>query len=71
MVNIEEAKARALRAQDGMSYNREVLYREHISMAEEIGRWRAAFEKLKRDSPARETGGFAEAFGSFNDIFKR
>jgi len=68
---VEAARQRAKRAQDGMTVNREAMYREHEQLAGEVQRWRGAFNRAKRESGDKAPAGdFTSRFDDiFNDVF--
>jgi len=71
IVDIDKAEERAQRALDGMTYNRDQMARDVVSMAAELRNWRAAFERAKtRKAAAADDGtGFGSFAGAFDDIF--
>lgn len=69
IVDIDAAETRAQRAADGMTYNRDTMFREHAAMAAELRRWRQAYEKAKQPGSGAYKG-FADAFDElFGGIF--
>lgn len=61
--NTTEARERAKRALDGMSYHRDTMAREVVSLADECDRWRAAWAALPAERKKEPGfGGFGKAF---------
>ena len=72
IVDIEKAEEQALRALDGMSYNKDQMARNVVGMVAELRNWRLAFARMKNqttsDSP--DMTKFSTAFNEiFGDVF--